>query len=243
MGTRIAFAAASLAALFAAEDSAAQLYVKLDSGYSWASSAKLKDDQPTSPDCVLQPASGSTCNGALNELKSSFIIGAGVGYRFPCGFRADVTYGYRGGYDLSGCDAAGSCFDPKVDSNALMLNGYYELPASLADGRVKPFVGGGIGASRNQMNNLQWQDSGQSGTLPGGKTTQFAWQLTLGADVRLAGAWVLEVGYRYSDFGKFIKAAGPGSGAPFNANNFTTQLTGKLRANELILNVRYDFPR
>ena len=243
MGTRTAFAAASLAALFAAGDAAAQLYVKLDSGYSWAWNANVTDDQPTSPDCVLQPASGTVCNGVLNELKSSFIIGAGVGYRFPGGFRADITYGYRGGYDLSGCDPAGSCFDPKVSSNSLMANGYYELPVSLADGRVKPFVGGGIGSSRNEMNNLQWRDAGQSGTLPGGRKTQFAWQVTLGADVRLHDAWVLEVGYRYSEFGKFNKEAGTGSGVPFNANNFTTQLTGKLRANELIVNLRYDFPR
>lgn len=218
-------------------------YVKLDTGWSWANDAGMTDDQSSSPNCVLQPATGTVCNGTLNTLGSSFIIGAGVGYKLPMGFRVDLTYNNRSGYNLKGSDPAGTDFDPKVNSNAVLFNGYYDIPITIA-GRVKPFVGGGIGWTKNKMNNLKWNDPAppaSSGGLPGGTWSGTAWQLTVGADVNVTGNWVVEVGYRYVDLGKIIKEAGPGtSGAAFNANNYTTQMTGKLRANELLLNFRYD---
>lgn len=218
-------------------------YLKLDSGWSWARDAGMKDDAPSSPDCVLQPASGSVCNGTLNTLGSSFIIGAGVGYRLPMGFRVDLTYQNRSGYDLKGSDPAGTTFDPKVNSNSVLVNGYYDIPVKIAD-RVRPFVGGGIGWVKNKMDHLKWNDTGafpSSGGLPGGTWSGTAWQLTLGADVNVTANWVIEIGYRYVDLGKIVKEAGAGtSGAAFNANDFTTKMTGKLRANELLLSFRYE---
>ena len=60
----------------------------------------------------------------------------------------------------------------------------------------------------------------------------------------LQPGWTLEVLYRYSDMGKFVKSAGPDQFAPsgtFNASGNTGAATGKLRANELIVGVRWDF--
>jgi opacity protein-like surface antigen len=218
-------------------------YVKLDTGWSWARNAGMTDDDPSSPNCVLQPATGTACNGTLNSLGSSVILGVGVGYRLPMGFRVDLTYQNRSGYNLKGDDPAGTTFDPQVNSNAILLNGYYDIPYTIA-GRVKPFVGGGIGWTKNKMDHLMWNDAGtfpSSGGLPGGSWSGTAWQLTVGADVTLANNWVMEIGYRYVDLGKIVKEAGPAtSGSAFNAANYTTPLTGKLRANELLLSFRYD---
>lgn len=53
--------------------------------------------------------------------------------------------------------------------------------------------------------------------------------------------WILEFYYSYADLGKFKKNAGPDvSGAPFDSG-ITDGATGKLRANELIFALRYDF--
>jgi opacity protein-like surface antigen len=218
-------------------------YVRLDTGWSWARNAGMTDDDPASPNCVLQPATGTVCNGTLNTLGSSAILGVGVGYRLPMGLRVDLSYGNRSGYNLKGDDPAGTTFDPKVASNTILFNGYYDIPYTIA-GRVRPFVGGGIGWTKNKMDHLKWNDAGafpSSGGLPGGSWSGTAWQLTVGADVTLANNWVMEIGYRYVDLGKIIKEAGPAtSGSAFNAANFTTQLTGKLRANELLLSFRYE---
>jgi opacity protein-like surface antigen len=242
MGTRTALAAATLAALFAAADAAAQgFYLKVMAGYSDATSADFTDDDPTSPDCFLKVTSTNCVGGQLNSLGSSFVGGIGAGILLPHGFRIDLTYQNRSGYNLSGTDPAGTTFDPQLTSNSLMVSGFYTLPVSL--GPVKPYIGVGIGASRNKLDNINWNDpTCCSGTLPGGSTTQFAWQLTLGAEWEFAKNWILEFYYSYADMGKFVKAQGSDvSGAQFNASGTTDAATGKLRANELIFALRYDF--
>jgi opacity protein-like surface antigen len=244
MGKRIAVALAAAAALGAAGSAAAQVYFQLNTGWSWAQNAQMKDTDTTHQTCVLQSAStvpNAPCDGTLNHLGSSWIIGVGVGYRLPHGFRVDVTYNNRNGYDLSGSDPAGTTFDPKTTANTVMFNGYYDIPVKIAD-KVTPYVGGGIGRSRNKVNNINWRDSPtSSGQLPGGSTTSTAWQLTLGADIRVTKNWVIDVGYRYTDLGDLKTNAGAATGGqPFNQNNYTTPLQGKLRANEFLFNVRYE---
>ena len=219
-------------------------YIQIDTGGSWAKGADMTNAQ-RSPNCLLQTPSPHDCAGSLNHLGSSFIIGGGVGYRFPLGFRADVTYSNRSGYDLQGTSPNDVNFDPKTTANTVMVNGYYSIPYTIAD-RVTPYVGGGIGRSKNKVNNINWSDppgpDAGSGQVPGGSKSSTAWQLTLGADVRVTTNWVIDIGYRYADLGKLQTKAGPATaGDSFNEDNFTTPLTGKLRANEVLLNFRYEF--
>jgi len=213
-------------------------YVKAEAGYSKARSANFRDDSPNSPNCVLQANSGP-CSGELNHLGSGWNLGVGVGYKFPGGFRAGVSYNRRAGYDLKGSDPAGTDFDPEVKSNAVMLNGAFDLPINL--GPVKPFVGAGIGRSRNEMKPLKWNDPGCcSGTLTGGKKTDTAWEVTLGADIEVSKGWTLELMYRYMDMGKFVKDSGPDQAGLFGTG-VTSSATGKLRSNEIIVGFKFPF--
>lgn len=213
-------------------------YFKAEGGLSQARDAKFRDDAPNSPDCVLQ-SGGGACNGVLNHLGGGWNFGAGIGYKFPGGFRVDVTYNHRAGYDLRGSDPAGTDFDPNVKSDAVMLNGTFDLPIKL--GPLKPFIGGGIGRSRNDMKPLKWNDPGCcTGTLTGGRKNDTAWQITLGADIELDKKWVLEVSYRYMDMGKFIKQTGPDQAGLFGTG-VTGSATGKLRSNEINVGFRIPF--
>jgi len=243
MGARVVLALACAAALVAALEAEAQVYFQLNTGWSWAQNPQVKDTNTTHQTCVLTSAStvpNAPCDGTLTHMGSSFIIGAGVGYKLPLGFRVDVTYNNRSGYDLSGSDPAGTTFDPKTTANTVMLNGYYDLPFKLADGKVTPYVGGGIGRSRNKVNNINWSDSPtSSGQIPGGSDTSTAWQLTVGADIRLTQNWVLDLGYRYTDLGD-LKTNGGTTTGDFNSANYTTPLQGKLKANEFVFNIRYE---
>lgn len=242
MRTRNALALAAVAALIAAPDAAAQVYFQLDTGWSSAQSAQMTDTQPSSPNCLLQGGTGNICNGTLNRLGSSFIIGGGIGYKLPMGFRVDITYNSRSGYNLSGSDPAGTDFDPKTTASTGMINGYYDIPYTIA-GRITPYVGGGVGRSKNKVNNINWNDPafpGSSGQVPGGSKNSTAWQFTFGADVKVTDNWVLDIAYRYVNLGDLTTTGGAGTGGqPFNTNNSTTPISGKLRANEFVFNVRY----
>ncbi len=213
-------------------------FFKAEAGFSKARNANFRDDQPNSPNCVMQPAVGAVCTGALNHLGSGWNFGVGVGYKFPGGFRADISYNHRAGYNLKGRDEAGTDFDPNVKSDAVMLNGALNMPFKL--GSVQPFIGAGIGRSRNDMKPLNWNDPGCCrGTLTGGKKTDTAWQVTLGADIEVSKGWTLEVSYRYMDMGKFVKQGGPDQAGLFGTG-VTGPMSGKLRSNEI--NVGFSLP-
>jgi opacity protein-like surface antigen len=219
------------------------VYLKLDSGWAWGKSAGFQEDDPSSPDCflVVTATPTTTCGGKLNDLGSSFVIGAGVGYRFTPMFRADVTYSHRGGFNLKGWDPAGTYFDPDVTSDAIMVNGFFDMPYKIAD-RAQPYIGLAIGRSKNKMDALKWNDPGCcSGVLnAGGSHTSTAWQFTLGAAISIAPMWLLDVGYRYSDLGEFKKPAGPDQANNFTGSGSTTSATGKLRTNEILFSLRRD---
>ena len=211
-------------------------YARAEVGYSKPRDAELRDDNPNSAECVMQTATAPPCAGTLNNLGHGWAFGVGIGYRLTEAFRADLTYNRRTGFSLSGADSAGTGFDPDVKSDTVLLNGYYDLPVTMKS--VRPYIGGGIGRSRNEMDPIRWNDPGCcSGTLTGGKTTSTAWQLTLGADVMLDKSWILEIFYRYADMGDIKKDRGADQAGMFGTG-VTGSMTGKLRADELVIGIR-----
>jgi opacity protein-like surface antigen len=167
----------------------------------------------------------------------SYIIGAGIGYRFMPNLRADVTIGYRGGYELHQADVIGpgSSADADISSWAAMVSIYYDFTNS---SRFTPYLGGGIGASRNKLGTATVSQNGANvGFLEGDTKTSFAWQLSAGTAIRLSPGISLDIGYRYMDMGSFESGdSGVISGSPVG-------VTGKddLRAHEIQVGVRFDF--
>lgn len=215
-------------------------YVRVEIAHSKSRSADFRDDKAVSPDCFIAVNYPGVCGASLDRMGSGQALSVGVGYRFGNGFRADVTYGRRKGYELRGYDPEGTYFDPPITSDSLLAGLYYDFPVML--GIVRPFVGGGVGKSRNEMDPILWYDTTSSGKLPGGKKNSFAWQFSAGANVLLSEGLVLEVGYRYMDMGKFKKSAGPDLVGNFNAPGVGTGgATGHLRADEIYLGIRRDF--
>jgi opacity protein-like surface antigen len=121
-----------------------------------------------------------------------------------------------------------------------MASAYFDLPFAL--GLAKPYLGGGIGYGRNKMDPIRWSDGTTSGVLPGGSSSGVVWQLSGGVEIPVAQKVTLELGYRYSDLGKIKKDAGPDLAGQFNPPpNGTGSATGNLRANEILLGLRYAF--
>ncbi len=233
--TQLAVATAvACGAAGAAQADSPGVYFRVDTGYSWAMDAKIKDKAftPAAPFICADP--GCTAPGQLNHVGSSWIAGAGVGYRFTDILRSDLTFGWRGGYKLSGFDGQPASYSANITTYNLMLNGYVDVPLGIS--WFKPYAGGGLGAARNNF--TQIYATGPLGTtlLPARNTTDFAWQLSIGVGFQLSKSLILDVGYRYMDSGKIESGSGATVGAvavPYNG------ATGNLTSNELQVGLRF----
>lgn len=217
-----------------AQTANAQMYWRVDSGYSWSRDAGVVDKNFPLDQGICGNAA-CTVPGKLNDAGDSFILGGGVGYRFDPSLRADFTISYRGGYKVSGADAGvpATSFGADINSWAYMLNGYFDIPVS---GTWKPYVGGGLGYARNKTDNISLSVPGVSATAPGGTKSGMAWSLMAGVGYPLSKTMTLDIGYRFMDLGKIESNAGPLSPAAFGTYSGAT---GKLRAHEFTIGLRF----
>jgi opacity protein-like surface antigen len=222
-----AAAAAAAVFLMAALPAHAQMYWRLDIGYSEAvDKADFKDNDFNNAGNILADES-FTQPATLNNIDGSSILGGGVGYRFTNRLRGDVTLAYRGFYTLSDKTFEAD-YHASITSTTLMVNGYYDFTA----GRVRPYIGMGIGVARNETDGLT-QDFrfGFSNTFSGATREDPAVAFMAGIGIPYSG-WTLDIGYRYIDLGKFETGTGAQLGV-------TSGHTGKLRAHEFILGARF----
>ncbi len=174
-----------------------------------------------------------------DDVGSSPIVGGGIGYKYKA-FRGDLTLAYRGGYDIDTNATypvlGNTHFDGDVSSLALMANAYVDITKY---GRFTPYVGGGIGVSRNKVSDTDITTAlGATGSLDGATKTSLAWQLSAGTGIEVAPHWTVDLGYRYIDLGTAK------SGDTLNEAGTTSSvnpLKGDLRAHEAILSARYKF--
>lgn len=229
----VRFVLAAAAAL-AAQTAQAELYFRLDAGYSKAGDAEIKD-RNFAADGMICGDAACTEAATLNDVGSSPVVAAGLGWRFSPNFRADLTAAYRGGYQLDDNDSA-SNFKADIKSTNVMLAGYYDG----AFDRFRPYVGAGIGWAQNKIGTITNTGTGFTNEIPGGTWSGLAWSLMAGLGIRLGSSLTLDLGYRYIDLGKIETPAGDAScTSPVPCTFSYSGLSGKLHAHELMLGLRF----
>jgi opacity protein-like surface antigen len=156
------------------------------------------------------------------SLDNTWMIGAGVGYKFNRYFRSDVTVDYEAkatatGYaPCGGCTAAGQFSTEKADIDVwtVMLNGYVDLATW---NRITPYVGAGIGAAYVSTSNKT--SVNPDGTFVQLRRQQRRMEFRLGLDGRCRircsrriGASMPGTGIRTSATAKTVKLYNVGTG-------------------------------
>jgi opacity protein-like surface antigen len=134
----------------------------------------------------------------------------GVGYEFNEWFRVDGTVQYRGKadfdafdrYDIEGdgvWDGANQ-YEAEKSEWLLMFNGYVDLGTYAG---ITPYVGAGIGASRNTISGYQDINTPNGGVAYAGSDPhwEFAWGLHAGLAMDITDRATLDFGYSYLDLG------------------------------------------
>lgn len=184
-------------------------YGRVDLGWEAGADATFRDWNCAGTDPAAVPLYGCLAR-ADGGYGSSPALSGGIGYRIDEHFRVDLTLGWRPQFRFSG-DAnfpvtGGQAVRGDVSTLTGMVTGYLDLapllPVDL--GPFEPFVGAGIGVSRNRLDGttLSFPSIPQIVTTPGGTWTGFAWTATAGTAIRLAPNLALEIAYRYTDFGR-----------------------------------------
>jgi opacity protein-like surface antigen len=142
-----------------------------------------------------------------SSMGDTFFIGGGVGYEFNNWLRFDVTGEYRGkttvnavGSYTFGGGTFGDVYQGYLNSWVFLANGYIDLGTWNC---LTPFVGAGIGVTRNTLNDFVDTGLGTSGRGFGRDTSEWhtTWALHAGVAYNVTKSLKIELAYRYLNLG------------------------------------------
>ncbi len=210
-------------------------YLRGDIGFS---NQRVKSVTPS----FLDP--GISVASAGRGFDSAGIFGLGVGYRVNNWFRADVTGEYRGnanfhGLDIVSFNGATAFTDEYRASKSewlVLANAYVDLGTWWC---VTPFIGAGVGGSRNTISNFVDVNTPNLGVAftPDASKWNFAWALHAGVGYKVSPNVTLELAYRYVDLGDGV------TGALSDFTGFTRGRTMQFKditSHDLKFGVRWD---
>ncbi len=140
-----------------------------------------------------------------DEIGTSSVFSGAFGFRFSKNIRTELELVYHPDFAVdekfltSGIEVETKA---EISSLASFANVYYDIPL----GRVTPFVGAGIGFSRNELFDISntamtGPFTGQSIISNGDNKTSFAWQLIVGCSIPIRDSLALDLSYHYMDLG------------------------------------------
>lgn len=210
----------------------------------------LRGDIGTATHSVASASYNNITTGTINPLTGASVSRAnmgGIGMGFKSGyFRVDTTVDYR---NIANYSDATPCFSTtcgantvknsaKVESVALMLNGYIDLGTWFS---FTPYVGAGFGLGMVTMRDykaMAFSGSGvQTVTEMGNQSkNNLAYSLMAGTSYAINKNFALDVGYRYLNLGEGWTKATAIAAAGTSSEQWNM---GRLTAHEIRAGIRY----
>lgn len=156
---------------------------------------------------VLNTAPGTTVTPVFYDFDSAMTFGGGVGYQFNSWFRADATLEYRGKANFHGLEIVNAGGPTTTDQYTGSKSEWLVLANAYADlgtwWCVTPFVGVGMGTSRNTISNFVDINQVTTGVAYGANTSQwqFAYAAYAGLAYKVNNSFTVELAYRYLNMG------------------------------------------
>ena len=178
------------------------VYFRVDAGAGFSTNTALADTDPTNSNASLGSV---TYNG---DAGISGLASAGIGVRLSPIFRIDLTGSYMPWLRFSGQDdvGLGTIGKAKIKPRVALVNGYVDLGglAGLPLSSAQPYLVGSVGASRNQLDDINFSTPGGPtfATINGRTTTEFAWGLGAGIGFPLGRFVTFDLMYKYLDLGR-----------------------------------------
>ena len=181
------------------------------------------------------------------DLGTGSAFGFSVGKYLTNNFRLELEAIKRTGYEYDANASppfAAFTEESKIQTEAVFINGFYDFqPFSMRNTAITPYLGGGVGISKNKMGTtdliLNGIPNGQ--TVDGNTIHQFAYKLSAGTLVSLTEQLSLDVNYQYVNLGSF-----KGGTNQFDDGVLGTVLArpingGEIKTQELMVGLQYKF--
>ena len=181
-----------------------------------------------------------------DDLGTGSAFGFSLGKYLTDSFRLELEAIKRTGYEYDGHSIPFPQFtyNTKIQTEALFINGFYDFqPFSISNTAITPYLGGGIGISRNKMGEITELNDGvnQGNTIEGDTVNQFAYKLSAGTLVSLTEQLSLDVNYQYVNLGAFKSGVRVEVNGVFNQNLVKGVNGGDIKTQELMVGLQYKF--
>jgi opacity protein-like surface antigen len=179
-------------------------------------------------------------------------LGTGPAFGFSAGkyltdnFRLELEAIKRTGYEFDAGDLAdlSVAMKAKIETHALFINGFYDFqPFSISNTPITPYLGGGVGFSRNKMGTTVQNENGlPDGTTGDGNTiNQFTYKLSAGTLVSLTEQLSLDVNYQYVNLGAFESGTDKYENGVYTNSLIRVFNGGDIKTQELMVGLQYTF--
>ena len=179
-----------------------------------------------------------------NDIETAKIFGLGAGKYIANNFRLEIEAVKRWDYKHDTVLIGSPQFTHKgnIETRSLFVNGFYDFQDfSLGSKSFKPYIGAGIGFSRNKLGKTQEYSNGTANSLRihGKVTSEFVYKLSAGVLLSLSENLSLDVNCQYVDLGDYE------STRTLHAGGSRTEMVpisgGKITAQELTFGLQYTF--
>ena len=143
-----------------------------------------------------------------DDLGTDSAFGFSLGNYLTDSFRLELEAIKRTGYEYDGRAIPFPTFtyNTKIQTESLFINGFYDFqPFTMSNTAITPYLGGGVGISRNKMGTTVFRSNGipSGSTIDGDTINQFAYKLSAGTLVSITEQLSLDVNYQYVNLGAF----------------------------------------
>ena len=175
-----------------------------------------------------------------DDLGTGSAFGISAGKYITDNFRLELEAIKRTSYEMDTTDSDNNLMEANITSKSIFINGFYDFqPFSLGNTPITPYLGGGVGISKNKMGATHENRPGN--TVDGKTISQFAYKVAAGTLVDLTENVSLDINYQYVNLGNFKSDVGVYDQDGFVANLHTGINGGEIKTQELMVGLQYKF--
>ena len=175
-----------------------------------------------------------------DDLGTGSAFGFSVGKYLTDSFRLELEAIKRTSYELDTyvLQSPTDVDTANIDTTSLFINSFYDFqPLTISNTSITPYVGGGIGISRNKMGiTTQLTNGVPVSFIEGHTTSEFAYKFSAGTLLSLTEQLSLDVNYQYVNLGEFE------SSTAITGGNLQRPISGgEIKTQELMVGLQYKF--